>query len=198
MEESFSSNYVPEASAASKEKPDWLRPALLFLISVALGVCLIIWHKEITIYLAIALAAAVAVLGIVELILFLKNKEVSQPFTIGRLCIAMTLIAIGIFLCILPQVLIEVLPFALSCAIIFIGFLTLQASIDLVRMKVKKWFIPLIFGVVIIVCGFLGLINQIWNGKEGALMLFLGIVLCVEGITQIVSYFLFCFKKKQA
>ena len=191
-------NTYSNPAAAQNGKKDWLRPLLIFLVSVVLGVCFIIWHKEVTNYLAIAIAAAIAVLGIVELFLFFKKKEVLRPFTIGRLSIAMTMIAIGIFLCFFPKVLIDVLPFALACVIIFIGFITLQMAIDLFRLKVGKWFIPLIFAIVMIACGFLGLINQIWTGKEDTLMLFLGIVLCVEGVMQLVSYFLFCYKQKHA
>lgn len=186
---------APNITPQNTNKYEWVRPFVLFLASIILGISMIIWHKQVSEILVRIISVAIIALGIVQIVLYFKNKETEQPFTAGHMSVGMSVVAIGIFLVFQPNVLLDVLPFALACFIILVGFITLQTALEYIKEKVAKWYIPLIFALITIAAGFVGLINPFGSGKEDLLMLFFGIVLCVEGVLQIVSFFLFHIKK---
>ena len=74
--------------------------------------------------------------------------------------------------------------------LIFSGFGSLQTAVELFRLHIRRWYIPLIFSLASLICGFIALINPF--STASVLMVFLGIALCGEGLLLLISVFLFC------
>ncbi|MEG2633046.1 MAG: DUF308 domain-containing protein, partial [Oscillospiraceae bacterium] len=81
------------------------------------------------------------------------------------------------------------LPIALGCLLLFSGFGSLQTAIDLCKIRTKIWYVPLIFALISLVCGFIAVFNPF--GTASVLMVFLGISLCTEGLLLLISVFVF-------
>ena len=178
-------------SAAAKEAPvkfNWYTLAA-GLLMLAAGVCVIVWPTEISSVLIYAAAGALAAFGAVRTVLYFVRKERTRPLSIGGLSLGLTLLVIGALLLLRPNILRAVLPSVLGCLLIFAGFGSLQTSVDLIRLKVTRWYIPLLFALAAIACGVVVLLNPFETSN--VLMVFLGAAMAAEGVMLLVSTFLF-------
>ena len=172
----------------NKNKFDWyslISAALMLLI----GVAMLIWPGESSHVIAYIVAVLIALAGVILIIVYFARKERVPLFSLGSLSVGLTLLLVGILLLAIPDVFIGILPVLLGCFLIFSGFNSLQTTIELVRLRVTNWYIPLIFAAVAIICGVLSLLNPFVAAN--ALMIFLGISLVVESILMVVSLILF-------
>ena len=172
----------------SLQKFDWHSLAVA-LAMIALGLVLVIWPEQSNMVLVYIVGAGVTILGVVRTILFFARKERYSPFSVGGLATGLTLLAVGILLLSKPAILIAILPAALGCLLIFSGFCSLQTSIELMRLKIAKWFIPLIFALISIGLGILALCDP-FTAADG-IMLFLGASLMTEGVLLLITLILF-------
>ncbi|MEG1523771.1 MAG: DUF308 domain-containing protein [Clostridia bacterium] len=168
-----------------KSRFDW-NNLIAAIVMIFIGIALFIWPGESSYVIVYIVAGLVSIAGLILTILYFARK--AHP-AFGSLSVGLTLLAIGILLLILPEILIKILPFMLGFSLIFSGFNSLQTAIELIRLKVQKWFIPLIFSVVSIICGVLALLNPF--NAAAVLMIFLGASLVADGIMLLVSIFLF-------
>ena len=159
---------------------DWYN-LIAALICLVIGVVILIRPSESSMVLVYVISGLIALAGLLRTILY---------FAIGGLSIGLSLLAIGIFLLLAPKVLILVLPVTLGCMLIFSGFGSLQTAVELFRLHIRRWYIPLIFSLASLICGFIALINPF--STASVLMVFLGIALCGEGLLLLISVFLFC------
>lgn len=167
---------------------DWYS-LITAIIMLAVGIVVLIWPAAANRILAFVLAALVLIAGMVRTFFYFYRHESTSPFSFGGLTLGLTLLAVGLFLLLQPEVLIAVLPVILGCMLVFTGFGSLQTGFSLMRLKINKWFIPLIFALAALICGFLALFNSF--GTANVLMVFLGISIVVEGVLQLVSLYLF-------
>lgn len=176
------------SSNAEKPKFDWYN-LIAAIVMIIIGLTLLIWPGESNLVIVYVVASLVALAGLVLVILYFVRKESIVPFVFGGLSVGLTLLFIGILLLLIPNILITILPIALGFFLIFSGFNTLQTAVALARMKVVRWFLPLIFAVISIICGVLALFNPF--SMANVLMIFLGVSLLAEGLMLLVSLFLF-------
>ena len=168
---------------------DWYN-LIAALICLVIGVVILIRPSESSMVLVYVISGLIALAGLLRTILYFERHESVSPFAIGGLSIGLSLLAIGIFLLLAPKVLILVLPVTLGCMLIFSGFGSLQTAVELFRLHIRRWYIPLIFSLASLICGFIALINPF--STASVLMVFLGIALCGEGLLLLISVFLFC------
>lgn len=169
------------------KKVDWysLVAALAMLL---LGLTILIWPAASSQAIAYVAAALLTLFGLIRTILYFSRREKSSPFSFGGLSLGLSLLLIGVFLLLDPAVLIGILPVALGCLLIFSGFGSLQTAIELMRLKIRRWYIPLIFAFVAIICGFLALLNPF--RAANVLMVFLGVALIGESVLLAISILL--------
>lgn len=167
---------------------DWysLVSALILLI---VGIVILIWPEQSNEVLAYTIAGIIALLGLFRTFLYFRRKESVSPFSFGGLTLGLTLTAIGAFLLLEPSVLIAILPILLGSLLIFSGFASLQTAFSLMGLKIPKWYIPLLFALAALACGFVSLFNPFGTAK--VLMIFLGIALTGEGVMMLISLYLF-------
>ena len=168
---------------------DWYN-LIAALICLVIGVVILIRPSESSMVLVYVISGLIALAGLLRTILYFARHESVSPFAIGGLSIGLSLLAIGIFLLLAPKVLILVLPVTLGCMLIFSGFGSLQTAVELFRLHIRRWYIPLIFSLASLICGFIALINPF--STASVLMVFLGIALCGEGLLLLISVLLFC------
>lgn len=171
-----------------KNSFDWYS-LLASLIMIIIGVTILLWPEKTGVILVYVLGGLIAVAGIVRAVLYFTRSERTSPFSFGGLTVGLTLLAIGVVLLLRPEILENILAIVLGCLLIFSGFGNLQTSIELARLKIARWWLPMIFAFIAIVCGIIAVAGVINVAKT--LMVFLGIALCVEGILVIVSLCLF-------
>ncbi len=171
-----------------KQKFDWYS-LIAALILIIIGVTILIAPDETSTVLVYVVGALITAAGIVRTVLYFSRNERTSPFSFGGLTVGLTLLAVGILLLLRPDILKSILSIVLGCLLIFSGFGNLQTAVELARLKVAKWWLPLIFALLAIVCGVIAVTGLI--SVTSALMIFLGVALCVEGILLIISLCLF-------
>lgn len=180
---------VVEASAALPARTFNWNALLLGLVMLTIGASMLIWPMESSSVLSYVIAGMVAALGAARTILYFVRREHAQPFSFGGLPLGLTLLALGALLLCKPVLLTAILSVALGCLLIFSGFGSLQTAIDLIRIKLKYWYVPMLFALLSIACGVLTLLDPFETADT--LMVFLGIALAGEGALLLASAFLF-------
>lgn len=173
---------------------DW-RMLCAAAVSLVVGIIILIRPETSALFLSYILAAFIALYGIVHTVMYFASKKPISPFSSESLAAGLTVLSLGIFLLYKPNTLLEILPVALGCLLIYLGFVSLQTAIDLIRKRAKQWYLPLLFALALLVCGLLVFINPFKT--ERGLMLFLGIALLAEFAMQIASLVLLNKRQKQ-
>ena len=91
-----------------------------------------------------------------------------------------SLLAFGLFFVMKPEVIAMFFGTILAIVIIIDGILKLQYGIEFYHMKADKWWIE-----AVVVMGVIALFNPF--DSSVALMIFIGIVLMVEGVSDLIS-----------
>ena len=172
----------------TKKKFDWYS-LIAAVVMMLIGVTILVWPDETGTVLVYVVGGVVAVAGLVRTILYFAHAEHPSPFSFGGLTVGLTLLAIGVLILSKPDLLKQILPSVLGCLLIFAGFGSLQSGIELSRLKITRWWLPLIFAALAIACGVLAIANPF--GTARALMIFIGIALCAEGLLTIISLCMF-------
>ncbi len=130
------------------------------------------------------IAGILAVLGIVKLITYFRRDRM-EVFTSYDLVAAAVMLIISVYVFLRPEGLIGMLYTIISFIIIADGFLKLQYSIDLLRIKSSMWLMLIIAAVVTIIAGIVVLLNPFTAAK--VLMIFTGVVLIFQGAVNIIT-----------
>ena len=84
-----------------------------------------------------------------------------------------------------PEVIAMFFGTVLAIVIIIDGILKLQYGIEFYHMEAKKWWIEAIAAALMVVMGIIALLNLF--GSSVALMIFIGVVLMIEGASDLIS-----------
>lgn len=166
---------------------DW-RMLLAAAVSLIVGLTIVIRPEASEQLLAYVLATVVTVFGLLRTLLFFREKKRVSPFSVNGLAPALTILSVGIFLLCDPAPLVAILRIVLGCLLIYLGFVSLHTTIDLVKARAKLWYVPLLFALALLVCGFLAFVNPFKSTR--GLMIFLGIALLAECVMQIAALIL--------
>ena len=172
---------------------DW-RMLFAAAVSLLLGILILIRPDTSALLLGYVLAVIVTVYGTVHTIRFFLAKQPTSPFSAAGLPVGLTVLSLGIYLLVKPETLLAILPIALGCLLIYLGFVSLQTALDLIRKRANLWYVPLIFALVMLVSGLIIYIDP-FKAERGR-MIFLGIALLLECAMQIASLILMNRKKK--
>lgn len=179
--------------ANPKQKFDWTS-LLSALVMIVIGVTILIWPNKVNAVLVYVVGGLIAAAGLARTVMYFARHERTGPFSFSGLTVGLTLLAVGAVLLFKTRVLEDILAVVLGCLLIFSGFGSLQTAIELARLKVKKWWLPMLFALVAVVCGVIAVAEMIKDQK--GLMIFLGVTLFIQGALTIVSLCLF-YKKAQ-
>lgn len=174
---------------------DW-RMLFAAAVSLLLGILILVKPDTSALLLSYVFAALIVLYGIVHTVQYFAAKQPPSPFSAAGLPVGLTIISLGIYILLLakPEILHEILPIVFACLLIYLGFVSLQTAIDLIRKKAVLWYVPLIFAVVMLISGYLIYIDP-FKAERGR-MIFTGIALLLESAMQIASLVLMHKKKK--
>ncbi len=160
------------------------------ITSVVAGLILIIFNDSILSWIFILLGAALLVYGIVPVIQAWKNKQ--QLPTIFILCAVLGILAI-----VLNKGLTAVLVLALGIALLLAGLQNIASLIQLKRgFDIKVPFSHFIVPALCVIGGVIAICNPF--KVQTTLIIFIGCVILVQGISNLISLFLLYRSNKSA
>ncbi len=170
----------------------------LSALYVALGVVLIAWPSLSVRMIGIALGIVMIVLGITYAIIYYTRDNL-QGFLQMDLVIGIVCFAFGIFILLNQTFLTEVLPFAMGIILLLGAVVKIQSSINMRKLRFRKWYLVMICAIIIVALGIVLLCNPFQRYADPAkaeryMLLYIGICLIFDGLTNLIS--LFCIQTR--
>ena len=156
----------------------------LIIISIALfvlGLFLTIFPEVSQIIICRAVGIALCVWGVLRLMTYFRMSR-EDVFVSFGLVQGISLLAFGIFFVMRPEAIAVFFGTAIAIIIIIDGILKLQYAIEFYHMEAQRWWIE---AIVAALMGVVALFNPF--GSSTVLMMFVGIVLMVEGLSDLIS-----------
>ena len=162
---------------------------------ILMGVLRIIFPEPGQLHISYLLGGIALLAGIVRVAFYFLKDLQSRAFK-NDLAIGGVLLIAGVYLIVNPDNLVQWLPIIIGFAIVFDSILKLEYSFGLKRLNYYPWFVIAIVSLVTAITGILLIIGTF----EGAfLVYYLGIVLIIDGIANLIALLLFSnILKKQA
>ena len=160
---------------------------LPIIFCLVCGILLIMFGNLALRITAYVLAGVLILCGIWSIIVYIRSKPL-QRITESRLATGLILLVAGTLLAFNPYYLEDFLPFIWGLALLFGSFLKIQYAFDEKSVHVKKWWIMLILAAFSLIIGILSLLNPVFLGESRNLVI--GIMLVVEAVLDITTYFL--------
>ena len=162
-----------------KEKKGVIISSIIMIIA---GITLLFYPEMTTNTLAYCIAAVFVVMGIVNIVGYLKNSKDeinSYPYgiVVGGILI--------IFAILIGRVLLSLIPIILGFIVLYSGLMKLQQGIELVRGQYDGWAPIMIMSGINIVLGCLAIFNPF--DTVNFLLRIVGVGLLVGGCTDLVS-----------
>lgn len=158
---------------------------------MALGIVLLAWPSLSVRMIGIGLGIVMLVLGITYGIIY-YTRENLEGFLQMDLVIGIVCVAFGIFILLNQAFLTAVLPFALGIILLLGAVVKIQSSLNMKRLSFRKWYLVLICALIIVALGIVLLCNPFTD--ERFMLLYIGICLIFDGLTNLVS--LFCIQTR--
>ncbi len=149
------------------------------ILLLLIGVAFIVWPDEAARILARATAIAIIGVGVFEMILFFIGKH-KGIVDIPAIISGVLLIALGVYLLIQPDTMLNFFNIIFGIIILIIGLDHLFQAIFIIRHVRSLWWITLIVGVAAIGLGVLILVNPFSAVRTA--MILVGITMVVEAI----------------
>ena len=160
---------------------------LPIIFCLVCGILLIMFGNLALRITAYVLAGVLILCGIWSIIIYIRSKPL-QRIKESRLATGLILLVAGTLLAFNPYYLEDFLPFIWGLALLFGSFLKIQYAFDEKSVHIKKWWIMLILASFSLVVGSLSLLNPFFLGESRNLVI--GIMLVVEAVLDIATYFL--------
>ena len=157
---------------------------IISIVLFALGFFLVIYPELSQLIICKAVGIALCVWGVLRLITYfsMAKEEIFGSFGLVQ---GISLLAFGLFFVMKPEVIAMFFGTILAIVIIIDGILKLQYGIEFYLMKADKWWIEAVVAAFMVVMGVIALFNPF--DSSVALMIFIGIVLMVEGVSDLIS-----------
>lgn len=162
-------------------KRDYILIAASFIL---LGVLFLVFPDTSSKIICYTAGGMVCLVGLVKIIEYFKTPVSLAEYSLS-LVIGLTAVGVGAYVIIKPEALLGVLPTVLGVAVILDGMIKLQNTLDMLRLKDRRWWLTLIVAAVTLGLG----VVLILNPFKAAEMLtqFIGIALIVTGICDLVA-----------
>ncbi len=151
---------------------------------IVLGILIVIFPESSTLIICRAVGVVLTIWGFFRIGFYFIHR-IETAFGSFGLVQGVAILGFGIYFLISPESLASFLTVILSIVLIVGGAMKLQYGIDLARVRVKYWWIPLAVAGVMLTLGIIAIIDPFGVAKN--LMLFIGISLIVNGITDLLA-----------
>lgn len=133
----------------------------LALLEAALGILLIIDPINLTKAFIVVFGVILLFAGIIYALLYFKTAALDAAFG-GSLALGLTFLCLGFFFTFFSDkvlTLFTFFPYALAVGLFFSGLFKLQWTIDSLRLRCGKWFLPLVSAILSILCAVVIFVN---------------------------------------
>ena len=167
---------------------------LLAVFYLILGIILVLFPEGSGYAICYLIGGLTIIYGIFHLVLYQRTKS---PFVTYRYDLVQGIIglAIGIYVMIVPEILIETLPVVLGVVVMIDSIVKIQNAWDLKRLGYDRWwlvmigaFVTLVFGLLMVFYPFTVYLSVI---------VFVGISLIVNGVSDLITIFILNKKVKE-
>lgn len=149
------------------------------LMCVLIGIVLLFWPaKTIGIFCKV-LAAAIILMGVVNIALYIRNREL-HPFS-GVLGTIVLLVGIWIF--VKPESIVSLIPIVIGVILSVHGIQDLKLALETRANGYEKWWSMLIIAAISFVCGVLCIVNAF--GVVTLALQFIGVALIYDGVSDL-------------
>ena len=155
---------------------------IISIVLFALGFFLVIYPELSQLIICKAVGIALCVWGVLRLITYFS---MAKEEIFGSFGLVQGLSVLALFFVMKPEVIAMFFGTILAIVIIIDGILKLQYGIEFYHMKADKWWIEAVVAAFMVVMGVIALFNPF--DSSVALMIFIGIVLMVEGVSDLIS-----------
>lgn len=166
----------------SRDYNKYLGLASLFYIVA--GIILILWPDVAVKIVCYIISAILIIYGLIRVIIYLRSDNTRRYFQYD-LVVGIVAVAFGLFIVFKPVLFISLLPFAIGLCILFDSIIKLQNALDLKRIGLSYWYVPLGITIVTAVLGLILIINPF--GATVTLVRCMGIFFIIDGIANISS-----------
>lgn len=181
----------PSFLRRSEKDPAMMNANSLMLAVVfylAFGFVLIFMKEKAIIVCGYVLAALLLILGGFELFTYISSPAI-RKVTESRLAVSLISLLTGALLAFNPGFLEKALPVVWGLFLLYGAFIKIQYAFDQLSLKIRKWWIMLIFAAVSLTIGILALTNRSADLTDENYV-FIGAMLIVEAVLDIVVFFL--------
>ena len=167
---------------------------LLAVFYLILGIILVLFPEGSGYAICYLIGGLTIIYGIFHLVLYQRTKT---PFVTYRYDLVQGIIglAIGIYVMIVPEILIETLPVVLGVVVMIDSIVKIQNAWDLKRMGYDRWWLVMIGALVTLVFGLLMVFYPFTVYLS--VIVFVGISLIVNGVSDLITIFILNKKVKE-
>ena len=167
---------------------------LLAVFYLILGIILVLFPEGSGYAICYLIGGLTIIYGIFHLVLYQRTKS---PFVTYRYDLVQGIIglAIGIYVMIVPEILIETLPVVLGVVVMIDSIVKIQNAWDLKRMGYDRWWLVMIGALVTLAFGLLMVFYPFTVYLS--VIVFVGISLIVNGVSDLITIFILNKKVKE-
>ncbi len=160
---------------------------LVCLFELMIGILLLIDPVSFNTGVIILIGVGLLIYGVINIVQYFRadKQEASQGQQLSTGLIALIVGAFFAFRSAWILLTFPVITAVYGVVVLLTGMVKIQWTVDLLRLKSKKWFLRAISAVLSIVCGILIISNPF--ASTAALWMFIGISLIVEAIFDVAA-----------
>ena len=160
---------------------------LSIIFYLVFGFVLIFLKDQAIVICGYVLACLLILFGGYEMFTYIGSPAI-RKITESRLAVSLICLLAGGLLAFNPRILEMILPYAWGLSLLFGAFIKIEYAFDQLSLKINKWWIMLIFAAVSLAIGILALTSK--ADMDDQKYLFIGIMLILEAVLDVVVFFL--------
>lgn len=173
--------------------------SLFGVLSVLFGLVLIIYPGTAVKFICMAIGGILLIAGIYSVIIYFRNKSnmgENSFFTVSTLILGIIEGGVGTSILIRPEYFTSFLSMIFAIILFVHGINDISKGIRIKKFKYGNWFLPIIFGLI----GIIFSAVVIWNpfATMNALMILIGVALVIDGVTEIITGFMYSISMKES
>lgn len=170
-----------------KTKKFNLNMVLTALFEILVGILLLVNPVSFTSGILIAAGIVLCLLGLKSLVVYFVRKPEEAAASYGLLN-GLVCILLGLFLVFKSGWILLTFPLltvVYGVVVLITGLSKLQAAVDMLRLKLGRWYLGMLGALLSIVCAVVILLNPF--ATTAALWMFIGISLIVEAVVDLIA-----------
>ena len=160
---------------------------------IVLGLILALMPTTSMLVVCYVLGGALLLFGLIRMVNYIRLGSWSIAYY-DMSSVVLSLL-IGLLLVIKPDIFITLIPFLLGFLVMVDSAMHIQTSFELKSLGYKRWFVELILAAVTLVLGILMVFNPF--STANVFVIYLGVVLIVDGVMNLVDVFYVSHKIKK-